>query len=154
MCKVWYKHELFWRYSGVSAQNCPMAIWKFKMATILHLEWGLVLNIIKSADLNDFGVHLYVLEATGIISCSFVSIWKSQMVPFFKMAAILHNKMVLVIEEKSVGRFEWSWCHFSCFKGCWNHILQLCSHLTCHSLKMMSQALQLNISWNWVAPLA
>jgi len=26
------------------------------------------------------------------------------------MAAILHKHLVLVIEEKSVVRFEWSWC--------------------------------------------
>ena len=45
--------------------------------------------------------------------------------------------MVLVIEEKSVGRFEWSWCLFACFKGCCNHILQLCSPLNCHFLKIM-----------------
>ena len=35
--------------------------------------------------------------------------------------------------------------HFACCKGCWNHISRLCSLLTCHFLKMMSQALQLSI---------
>ena len=47
----------------------------FKMATILHLQVGVVpKEIINSADLNDLGVLLYVLKATGIISCSFVAI--------------------------------------------------------------------------------
>ena len=32
-------------------------------------------KIVKSADLNDLGVLLYVLKATEIISCSFVAIW-------------------------------------------------------------------------------
>ena len=35
--------------------------------------------------------------------------------------------------------------HFASCKGCWNHISRLCRLLTCHFLKMMSQALQLSI---------
>ena len=54
--------------------------------------------------------------------------------------------MILVIEEKSVRRFEWSWCPFVCFKGYWNHILRLCTPSTCHFLKLMSHALRLAIS--------
>ena len=46
-----------------------------------------------------------------------------------------HLKMILFIEEKTVGRWEWSWCPFVCFKGCWNHILQLCSPSTYYFLK-------------------
>jgi len=37
------------------------------------------------------------------------------------MAAILHKHC------KLVGRFEWPWCPFACFKGCWNHKVWLCS---------------------------
>ena len=46
-----------------------------KMATILHLQVGVVpKKIINLADLNDLGVLLYVLKATGIISCSHLKI--------------------------------------------------------------------------------
>jgi len=62
--------------------------------------------------------------------------WSSHLTPFFKMAVVLHKRLVLVIDVKSVGRFEWSWCPFACFKGCWNHILQLCSPSTCNFLTL------------------
>ena len=87
----------------------------------------------------------YVLKASRIIS--FYSHLKIQIAPFFKMATSLHKQLVLVIEEKSVGRFEWYWCHFACFKGCLSNIWRSCSPLTCHFLKMLLQALRFAIDF-------
>jgi len=70
--------------------------------------------------------------------------------------------MLLFIEEKSVGRFEWSCCPlFVCFKVCWNHILQLCSLSTYYFVKIALQALHVRnmfiscklmviLCWNFV----
>ena len=47
----------------------------FQDVRILHLKVGFCpKKIINSPDLNDIGVLLYVLKATGIISCSFTAI--------------------------------------------------------------------------------
>ena len=79
--------------------------------------WIYKSGLVLDDNSNDFGVFLYVFKPTGIISDASVAVWKSKMAPFFKMAAILYkNEMVLVMEEISFGRFEWSWCPFASFE--------------------------------------